>query len=117
MFVQSARFVEEHKKNPTSAYQFEAVCKELRPRQPLRFMLADDPGADRTIMLGLYIPELVIRGDVERRLAVPPRSLFEDAEPIVRYLLRPLEGEEPQLGIVSETFSLPQLPGIAQEPA
>ena len=56
-------------------HQIEAVYKEMLPRQPLRFLLADDPGAGKTIMAGLYIKELVIRGDVERCLIVAPGSL------------------------------------------
>ena len=56
-------------------HQIEAVYKEMIPRQPLRFLLADDPGAGKTIMAGLYIKELIIRGDVERCLIVAPGSL------------------------------------------
>ena len=44
----------------------------MLPRQPLRFLLADDPGAGKTIMAGLYIKELIIRGDLERCLIVAP---------------------------------------------
>src|SRR5690554_1667982 len=58
-------------------HQIEVVYEELLPRQPLRFLLADDPGAGKTIMSGLYIRELVIRGDVERCLVVAPGSLVE----------------------------------------
>ena len=36
----------------------------------LRFLLADDPGAGKTVMAGLLIKELLIRGDLERRLIV-----------------------------------------------
>src|SRR3984893_18123941 len=46
-------------------------------RQPLRFLLADDPGAGKTIMAGLFIKELIIRGDLERCLIVAPGSLVE----------------------------------------
>jgi SNF2 family DNA or RNA helicase len=46
-------------------------------RQPLRFLLADDPGAGKRIMAGLLIKELLIRGDLERRLIVAPGSLIE----------------------------------------
>lgn len=56
-------------------HQIEAVYGEMLPRQPLRFLLADDPGAGKTIMAGLYIKELMIRGDVERCLIVTPGSL------------------------------------------
>ena len=39
-------------------HQIEAVHKVMPPRQPLRFLLADDPGAGKTIMTGLLIKEL-----------------------------------------------------------
>jgi superfamily II DNA or RNA helicase len=47
------------------------------PRQPLRFLLADDPGAGKTIMAGLLIKELVARGDLTRALIVCAGSLAE----------------------------------------
>ena len=53
-------------------HQIDAVYGEMLPRQPLRFLLADDPGAGKTIMAGLFIKELMIRGDVERCLVVAP---------------------------------------------
>ena len=49
----------------------------MLPRQPLRFLLADDPGAGKTIMAGLLIKELIARGDLERCLIVCPGSLAE----------------------------------------
>jgi SNF2 family DNA or RNA helicase len=49
----------------------------MLPRQPLRFLLADDPGAGKTIMAGLLVKELLIRGDLERCLIVAPGSLVE----------------------------------------
>ena len=49
----------------------------MLPRQPLRFLLADDPGAGKTIMAGLLIKELIARGDVQRCLIVCPGSLAE----------------------------------------
>jgi SNF2 family DNA or RNA helicase len=58
-------------------HQIEAVYGEMLPRQPLRFLLADDPGAGKTIMAGLLIKELMVRGDVRRCLIVPPGSLVE----------------------------------------
>jgi hypothetical protein len=39
-------------------HQITAVYCEMLPRQPLRFLLADDPGAGKTIMAGLLIKEL-----------------------------------------------------------
>jgi superfamily II DNA or RNA helicase len=58
-------------------HQIQAVYGEMLPRQPLRFLLADDPGAGKTIMAGLLIKELMVRGDVSRCLIVPPGSLAE----------------------------------------
>ena len=48
-------------------HQILAVYESMLPRTPLRFLLADDPGAGKTIMAGLYIRELMIRGDLRRR--------------------------------------------------
>lgn len=58
-------------------HQITAVYGEMLPRQPLRFLLADDPGAGKTIMAGLLIKELLIRGDLERCLIVVPGNLAE----------------------------------------
>ena len=58
-------------------HQITAVYGEMLKRQPLRFLLADDPGAGKTIMAGLLIKELLIRGDVERCMVVCPGSLVE----------------------------------------
>jgi superfamily II DNA or RNA helicase len=58
-------------------HQITAVYGDLLPRQPLRFLLADDPGAGKTIMAGLLIKELLVRGDVQRCLVVCPGSLVE----------------------------------------
>jgi superfamily II DNA or RNA helicase len=58
-------------------HQIRAVYGELLPRTPLRFLLADDPGAGKTIMAGLYIKELMLRGDLARCLVVAPGSLVE----------------------------------------
>jgi len=58
-------------------HQITAVYDSMLPRQPLRFVLADDPGAGKTIMAGLYIRELVMRADVQRMVIVAPGSLVE----------------------------------------
>lgn len=58
-------------------HQITAVYGELLIRQPLRFVLADDPGAGKTIMAGLFIKELMIRGDVRRCLIICPGNLVE----------------------------------------
>ncbi len=58
-------------------HQITAVYESLLPRQPLRFVLADDPGAGKTIMAGLYIRELIMRADARRILIVAPGSLVD----------------------------------------
>ena len=58
-------------------HQITAVYEAMLPKQPLRFLLADDPGAGKTIMAGLLIKELIARGDLKRCLIVCPGSLAE----------------------------------------
>jgi hypothetical protein len=57
-------------------HQITAVYESMLPRQPLRFLLADDPGAGKTIMAGLLIKELIARGDLQRCLIVCPGRKF-----------------------------------------
>ena len=58
-------------------HQISAVYGEMLARQPLRFLLADDPGAGKTIMAGLLIRELCARSELERCLIVAPGGLVE----------------------------------------
>src|SRR5580658_219882 len=58
-------------------HQITAVYDAMLQRQPLRYLLADDPGAGKTIMAGLLIKELIARGDLQRCLVVCPGSLAE----------------------------------------
>ena len=58
-------------------HQITAVYDTMLPRQPLRFLLADDPGAGKTIMAGLLMKELIARGDLQRCLVVCPGGLAE----------------------------------------
>ena len=58
-------------------HQISAVYKEMLSRLPLRYILADDPGAGKTIMTGLFLKELIVRGDLKRCLIVSPGSLSE----------------------------------------
>lgn len=53
-------------------HQISAVYEEMLPRLPLRYVLADDPGAGKTIMTGLLLKELIIRGDLKRCMIVSP---------------------------------------------
>ena len=58
-------------------HQISAVYKEMLPRLPLRYVLADDPGAGKTIMTGLFIKEMIARGSLKRCMIVAPGSLVE----------------------------------------
>lgn len=51
-------------------HQITGVYEAMLPRQPLRFLLADDPGAGKTVMAGLLIKELLVRRDVQRCIFV-----------------------------------------------
>jgi superfamily II DNA or RNA helicase len=58
-------------------HQITAIYETMLNKQPLRYLLADDPGAGKTIMTGLLIKELMIRGDLHRCLIVSPGNLVE----------------------------------------
>jgi len=59
----------------TLPHQIEAVYLKMLPQPRLRFLLADDPGAGKTIMAGLLIKELLLRGAVDRVLILAPAPL------------------------------------------
>lgn len=56
-------------------HQLAAVYETMLPQARLRFLLADDPGAGKTIMAGLLFKELRLRGAVERALILAPAPL------------------------------------------
>jgi superfamily II DNA or RNA helicase len=56
-------------------HQLEAVYERMLRQVLLRFLLADDPGAGKTIMAGLLLKELKLRGIVERILVLCPAPL------------------------------------------
>lgn len=58
-------------------HQLDAVYKHLLPLPRVRFLLADDPGAGKTIMAGLLMRELMQRGDVRRVLVLCPKALTD----------------------------------------
>lgn len=58
-------------------HQITAVYEAMLPKHPLRFLLADDPGAGKTIMTGLLIKELEARGDLRKCLIVCPGNLCD----------------------------------------
>jgi len=59
----------------TLPHQIEAVYQKMLPQPRLRFLLADDPGAGKTIMAGLLIKEMKLRGAIERILILCPAPL------------------------------------------
>lgn len=59
----------------TLPHQIEAVYQKMLPQPCLRFLLADDPGAGKTIMAGLLIKEMKLREAVDRVLILCPAPL------------------------------------------
>ena len=60
---------------PPLPHQLEAVYDYFLKLPRIRFLLADDPGAGKTIMAGLLIKELKVRGLVRRILIITPANL------------------------------------------
>jgi superfamily II DNA or RNA helicase len=56
-------------------HQVEAVYRYLLPLPRIRFLLADDTGAGKTIMAGLLIKELLFRGVISKVLIITPGGL------------------------------------------
>src|ERR1700751_4497734 len=56
-------------------HQLEAVYDYFLPSPRIRFLLADDPGAGKTIMAGLLLKELKARRLVRRILIITPANL------------------------------------------
>ena len=65
-----------------------AVYEHMLPQSPLRFLLADDAGAGKTIMTGLYLRAVLARRVVGRVLVVPPAGLIGNWERELRTLFR-----------------------------
>lgn len=104
--VEGERLTYGHLFNPTFAtetsiieplpHQRIAVYEYLLKQPRLRFMLADDAGAGKTIMTGLYIRELLSRRLVNRVLIVPPAGLVGnccevtaiDINPVAWFILK-----------------------------
>ena len=93
-----------------------AVYGHMLDQSPLRFLLADDAGAGKTIMTGLYVREMLSRRLIRRVLVVPPAGLVGNWEREMRTLFRlefrivsgpdarsgnPFVGPESDLAIVS----------------
>ena len=65
-----------------------AVYEHMLPQEPLRFLLADDAGAGKTIMTGLTVREMLSRGRIRRVLVVPPAGLVGNWKREMRTLFR-----------------------------
>ena len=65
-----------------------AVYERMLAQDPLRFLLADDAGAGKTIMTGLLVRELLSRERIRRVLIVPPAGLVGNWERELRTLFR-----------------------------
>ena len=65
-----------------------AVYEHMIGQSPLRFLLADDAGAGKTIMTGLYLREMLARRLIQRVLIVPPAGLVGNWEREMRTLFR-----------------------------
>lgn len=78
-------------------HQVEAVYGHMLRKRPLRLLLADDPGAGKTVMTGLYLREARLRGLISRALVVAPGGLVNqwlwEMEARFGLPFRPLNGE------------------------
>ena len=96
--AEAVRLAHGHQFNPAFAteisridplpHQRIAVYERMIPQQPLRFLLADDAGAGKTIMTGLYVREMLSRHRLRRVLIVPPAGLVGNWERELRTLFR-----------------------------
>ena len=98
LFVEGLRLTHGYQFNPAFAseisrihplpHQRIAVYEHMLGQEPLRFLLADDAGAGKTIMTGLYVREMLMRGRIRRVLVVPPAGLVGNWERELRTLFR-----------------------------
>ena len=96
--AEATRLAYGHLSNPSFAaeissidplpHQRIAVYEHMLGQSPLRFLLADDAGAGKTIMTGLYLREMLARRLVTRVLVVPPAGLVGNWECEMRTLFR-----------------------------
>lgn len=110
-----------------------AVYKRMLGQSPLRYLLADDAGAGKTIMTGLYIREMIARRLIGRVLIVPPAGLVGNWERELRVLLglqfrvvsgsegrlrNPFEGQDSDQIIVSvDTLATERMFGYLGDPS
>src|SRR5690349_5726562 len=76
----------------TLPHQIEAVYQRMLPQPRLRFLLADDPGAGKTIMAGLLLKEMKLREAIERILILCPAPLtIQWQDELLRWFGEPFE--------------------------
>ena len=76
----------------TLPHQIEAVYRKMLPQPRLRFLLADDPGAGKTIMAGLLIKELKLREAIDRFLILVPAPLtIQWQDELLRFFGEPFQ--------------------------
>ena len=76
----------------TLPHQIEAVYMKMLPQPRLRFLLADDPGAGKTIMAGLLIKELKLRQAIDRCLILTPAPLtIQWQDELLRFFNEPFQ--------------------------
>ena len=98
LFTECLRLTHGYQFNPTFAseisridplpHQRIAVYEHMLRQDPLRFLLADDAGAGKTIMTGLHVREMLMRGRIRRVLVIPPAGLVGNWERELRTLFR-----------------------------
>ena len=94
-------------------HQLEAVYECFLREPRLRFLLADDPGAGKTIMAGLYMKELILRRAGDRILVVTPANLRPQW---IRELAERFQLEFMQLGAAQFEASLTENPWDQHRP-
>ena len=76
----------------TLPHQIEAVYRRMLPQPRLRFLLADDPGAGKTIMAGLLVKELKLRDAIDRCLILVPAPLtIQWQDELLRFFGEPFQ--------------------------
>ena len=145
LFVECLRLTHGYQFNPAFAseisridplpHQRIAVYEQMLRQDPLRFLLADDAGAGKTIMTGLYVREMLMRSRIRRVLVVPPAGLVGNWQRELRTLFHlhfrivsssatrlrnPFSGPDGDLAIVSldtirgeNAFAALAEPGVA----
>jgi len=142
LVAEGERLAYAHQSNPAFAtetaliepvpHQRIAVYQRMLGQPRLRFLLADDAGAGKTIMTGLYVREMLSRRLIRRALIVPPAGLVGNWEREMNSLFNlpfrvaagsearannPFVGEDSDLLIVSvDTLSGDRMFGRLQEP-